>query len=78
MMRQIVLSEEHGLYRIRDTYGSELGKGTTAEAAFRQAIAKEAGLEPADVEVRSVFEAASWLEALLGQRRDDPEAPVAV
>ena len=75
MIRQIILSEEFGLYRLRDTYGGELGKGTSVERALRNAFEKRA--EPGtDLNIRSTHDAAQLLEDFLGERRDDPEAPV--
>lgn len=76
MMRQIVLSEEHGLYRLRNTYGSVIGQGPNVERALRQAFEGQTGVEGDELNLRSTVEAAQLLEDFLGQRREDPEEPV--
>lgn len=68
MLRQFVISEQYGLYAVRGRHGQLLGRGTTLEAA----IAKAAPTAPAD----KVFATAEVLEPLLGEKVEDPEAPV--
>ena len=72
MKRRIIIEEEFGLYRIRDTYGVEIVSGASLEGVFRRALEKQGeGHPPYDFAHMS----AEVVEFVLGPKSEETEGP---